>query len=868
MSVDIGFAARMAIDPDHDVPIDRVDPSRIATLQCAENASPRRCHVEWPADAAAAVSTTDRVAVVVVHGIADQRAGQTVRELARLLCHGGAGEPRYVQGEMHDVLVPVAKLEPGGAASPAATPSPTEGRKAETSRRRPGTPSGFYQAQKSAPVAVAGMGTHDLGLALNDYLLGRLELSQREALYESTRVSLRRRADDRAVDIFELYWADLSRLGEGGWRALSALYQLFFHLGTLAADVVDQVSLSVGGGAAWRLLQRMHAWLAWLMKGPAALVQLSMLLLILFGATALVSPDQQGQLLAALFAVGAVGSTAVAALAWLRGASLTARWAQLLLLLAAALACSVAVVVALRAETELPKLHFGASALAIAVLGAWLIERYSRVTHGVRVLGHLLVAATVIGLCVDGRALWPHVSTQAEWMLTAAFNIGEWLLAAILLVWAVYVAVQTAALVLGLWLGRGVDRAARQSLDTARLAVVGSTALFAVLSLVLWSVISYVAGHQLQEFLYLPVIFGGGYRSGEIFLDARIQTLGGFFTPLVLAFAGLASAILLVLVPSLLEEMSPTANVDSRGRRREAVVWSERLGTWLGGGLARLKRTFTTVVPPGAMVGGLLYLAFVYQQFAFSANAAGESAKWVAGGLDYLQGETLVAAGKWLAGGALTITALGSRFTRTFGRLRVALDAVLDIDNYFGDPPSRQPPRARIYSRYASLLVYLRDRGYARIVIVSHSQGTVISADLLRYLHVQRRLPEIVGAVPITLVTVGSPLRDLYAEHFPLLYRWMGSSAAGFATAGPSASDIGAVEWVNAFRSGDYVGRFMWAPPGHAYRIAVVGADGRVEADRAGDRTQFCLGVGAHTHYFSDDAVALAVEIDRLIAQS
>ena len=40
------------------------------------------------------MSTPERVAVVVVHGIADQRAGQTVRELARLLCHGGAGEPR------------------------------------------------------------------------------------------------------------------------------------------------------------------------------------------------------------------------------------------------------------------------------------------------------------------------------------------------------------------------------------------------------------------------------------------------------------------------------------------------------------------------------------------------------------------------------------------------------------------------------------------------------------------------------------------------------------------------------------------------------------------------------------------------------
>jgi hypothetical protein len=38
-----------------------------------------------------------------------------------------------------------------------------------------------------------------------------------------------------------------------------------------------------------------------------------------------------------------------------------------------------------------------------------------------------------------------------------------------------------------------------------------------------------------------------------------------------------------------------------------------------------------------------------------------------------------------------------------------------------------------------------------------------------------------------------------------------------------------------------------------------------VEASRAGDRTEFCLGAGGHTHYFSDDAVALAVEIERVV---
>jgi hypothetical protein len=75
---------------------------------------------------------------------------------------------------------------------------------------------------------------------------------------------------------------------------------------------------------------------------------------------------------------------------------------------------------------------------------------------------------------------------------------------------------------------------------------------------------------------------------------------------------------------------------------------------------------------------------------------------------------------------------------------------------------------------------------------------------------------------------------------------------------------------VNAARAGDYVGRFIWTSPdrGERFRIALLDEEGGVIAKRAGDRTEFCLGAGAHTHYFSNDAVALAVEIDRLVSQA
>ena len=829
------------------------------------------------------MSTTDRVAIVVVHGIADQKPGQTVREVARLLCVSQGGTLPYEQGEIQGVVVPVEKLEPGGgplAETAAPAPMVQEARRQERARRTPGTPSGFYQAHQAIisetaapahlPAAQQVKAAKDLGMALNDYLLGRLVLPEDEALYESTRVSLRRRRDHRALDVYEMYWADLSRLGKGGLRALSALYQLFFHLSTLAADVVDQVSLASRGGAGWRLLQRFHAWAAWLMKGPIALLQLAMLLMLAFGAAALVAPELQGQLLAAAFGVAAVVLVALAGLAWLRDLSGAWRWVKLALLLAAAVASVGVALFALTAEEWVARLYFAACALAVTLLGAYLVERYSGVTQGVRVLGHLVIVAAVAALCIDGVALLEEATTQFEWMVVAPLHVTEWLLAGELLAWALFVVVQSAALAAGWWLGRGGDGATKASLHTARLGLIGSSSLFVVLSLVLWSVVSYVAGRALDKLPYHPILFGTGYRSAAIFLEERVQTLGAFFTPLVIALLLAFAAALLVLLPSLLEEIAPTPNVDARGVRKGAPEWARRLGNWLSAGVRALGTAARYLMPLGAIAGSLLYLAFVLRTFTLTLGIGGELTVWIVDLLDAFEGETLVAVGKWLAGGALTLAALGARFTQTFGRLRVAIDAVLDIDNYFADPPNRRPPRARIFSRYASLLAYLRTAGYARVVIVAHSQGTVISADLLRHLHAQGRLRELAGDMRLSLVTVGSPLRDLYAERFPLLYRWMGARESVFADAGPSAAALGAAEWVNACRSGDYVGRFIWtpstcpAPGGPRFGVAAVGADGRVAAERSGDRSEFCLGAGAHTHYFSNDAVALAVEIERL----
>ena len=438
-----------------------------------------------------------------------------------------------------------------------------------------------------------------------------------------------------------------------------------------------------------------------------------------------------------------------------------------------------------------------------------------------------------------------------------------------LLVWAVFVAVQVAALVLGLWLGRGVrPAAARRRCDTSRLALVGSTALFAVLSLVLWSVVSYVAGRALKDLLYQPVVFGRGYRSADIFLDDRVQTSAGSSRRWCLHSRLLASAALLVLLPSLLEEISPTTNVDADGRRPEAAVWSERLGGWLGGGSRWLGRAFTIAWCRSARSSAACcYLAFVFRQFAFAAAWRRAGRDGLPAGWTIFEGETLVAAGKWLAGGALTIAALGSRFTQTFGRLRVAIDAVLDIDNYFGDPPNRQPPRARIYSRYASLLAYLRDarlcahrhrlaqpghRDQRRSAALPARAGAIARASSARSDRARHRglaaARPVRGALPAPVSMDGLERGRLRRPR----------SRARRTSARSNGSTPSARETMSAVSSGRRPGR-------GAFRHRRGRAGWQGGGRRAGDRTEFCLGAGAHTHYFSNDAVALAVEIDRLI---
>lgn len=262
---------------------------------------------------------------------------------------------------------------------------------------------------------------------------------------------------------------------------------------------------------------------------------------------------------------------------------------------------------------------------------------------------------------------------------------------------------------------------------------------------------------------------------------------------------------------------------------------------------------------------------------------------------------------------ATSLLAFGGRLNQLSLGFRSVLDLVLDVDSYMRLHPKKDNPRARICARYVSLLRYLckwsdpeDGKGYDALVIVAHSQGTVITADLLRFLKYQRdkqkpqyKDPGLTklwsGNLPIYFFTMGCPLRQLYALGFPHLYNWARHYDKTHWKQKPHDPQhinkeqkpdpkqlIGVERWVNTFRSGDYVGRYLWRsdicdyqwstpaktdnedPPWTSKRDRPV----YVSEDQENTRREFCLGAGAHTHYWDGISDEVAVELDVLICEA
>ena len=263
----------------------------------------------------------------------------------------------------------------------------------------------------------------------------------------------------------------------------------------------------------------------------------------------------------------------------------------------------------------------------------------------------------------------------------------------------------------------------------------------------------------------------------------------------------------------------------------------------------------------------------------------------------------------FLVASTTSLIAFRGRLNKLLLGFRSLLDVVLDVDNYMRTRPVDDNPSARIYSRYVSVLRYLCNwedpqdqRGYDAILVVAHSQGTAITADLLRFLERETKrktdpaLTRLVsGDLPIYVFTMGCPLRQLYGLGFPHLYNWArhyDKTPWTLKPHKPQSIDqkqkpnpkklLGVRRWVNTFRSGDYVGRYLWRGDCCDYQWRKPAERGKddttwtsdrdlpvyISEDEHHTRREFCLGAGAHTRYWDGTSDEVAAEIDILIREA
>jgi len=818
--------------------------------------------------------SAERVAVIVVHGIADQRLGETSAAVALQLAAGAQGNIAR-----SDTPVEITPLNP---AVPFARWSPKGWIERISKSLRQSLRSDFLDPQlgerpekdtDAPPMANSALsqddGEVDHGVRFTDYLIAKASSVRRSEITPQHYEMPRHRIDTatRQCDVFEMYWADLSRLGGSATRILAELFTLVFHLSKLGADTISLADVALAPSGVLRWLARSHRWANWVFSRWLALLFLQLLVcaIVLVPAALTVGHERTAGLAGAAVAGVALAVVCVYTLrlAWVAGF-----WAGVL---GAALLAWGAV--------SSPRLGAWAVLLGMLLLLLWVYrsflaycEERFRAVYGV---GLLLMAVT-LGAMAWGAATH-DVAGAGERMVAGVMRAVEVLLMMQLSGWVLMALLVTAAVGLGEWActGKQGSLERRQSIVTARLGLFVSVGIFVAFVMTVWALVSQPLDSFVSGLHYAPWWFQDMTLDGQMqtsrFLALRFSASTDTFAVVAVMLLALLGFVALIYLPSVLVEL-----------RIASWPCAARLGHWLTAGyraLDRLVRWWSWLITLALLGVAVLLVGSQLARLDISLPWLGIVTLPMGTWSGNLLAKLVVA----IAGGAVGLVAVGGMAFKQLKALRAPLDAALDVDNHFREFPRKAIPRVMILERYVAVLEQVLSRGYERIVIVSHSQGTVITADLLRYLQRRHRLKpadaandrlvllgQRLAAKNIRLLTAGCPLRQLYALRFPCQYGWvLGPAGMAHKTSGPDPhSDLGVAHWVNLWGAGDYVGRWLWTaardPAIPALAVDPQAYEGK-PVQRVPDYRDLCLGADAHTHYFDLDNKVMLDELRTLV---
>ena len=829
-------------------------------------------------------NNTGRVAIITVHGVGSQAPHVTACELAGLLQRANPN----TYSEFSTAVLDLEVVKPALAVD----------RSAESR-----TKSDWYVRSRFARVKMAAAradaGDIDPGpiqqtddsvemtddLAFTSSALAGVEIDTTLRRYQ-TRVLAGTRAHDgssKKVDIYEMYWADLSHLG--GWlgQVLGQFYQLLFHVASLGQKTVELAWANSKPPHRDRLTRVLIAQtiVEWLLAGALPIANLALLLAILPAAITLLPQNARDTLCGSI--CGALAGFSVIAIlcyaiwkhtqrtGYLSSDSARTKIFAAVVLVVILLGVMVGIFTALWAGkfslwgfTPSTLLFLVSSAICAAIL-IWFAHRFSM--HRSDKYGGASISAPMMVL-VASLLIWAIMLTTSPYefategdaaIVFTTLRIGEGLFLLLQMSWTLLVLAAWAACAFGWWtLVKGAPGKIRAAIWTGKMALFIPATLFMLVTLLMWSAFLVVFKKTFSDIAGYESVYGdsaglihqlsGCGSTTALFecMDRLVELSASPGFNLFLIFVILVVVFAIIgLLPSLIRESRPASGAEAKAEAAESAA----MGAWLDAGFVVLR-----IAGYINLFALLAILPMV--QIAFWVPALREF-KDVLG--PFQGSSALLYMTGFIVGSAGILVLFRDFLFDGFGS---ALDIGLDVDNWLRERPIEENPRGRILSRYLSLLNHVSDpgNGYDRIVIVSHSQGTVISTDLLRFLKIAPHLvPHIVSRkLPITLFTFGSPLRQLYGLRFPDLYGWARASSVKPSVPDPAA--LGVEKWINGYRSGDYVGRYFWTTAQQWKPFA--------ESARHPDGSwEFCVGAGSHTHYFDAAGTKVGKVIDRAIFQ-
>lgn len=911
-----------------------------------------------------------KVAVVVVHGVSDQQPFDSARSIANLLFHRYNHLSRYDTFVEQQIRIPVQALTlPKHKASPEKSQTKPNWRES-LDERGDRIRAALNATQKNKPDAgdiepnqarnqredQEPLQEHDEekinqqldayshaftcdflehynpqkapDLSANVYDTICLETCRNQANGAGQNDS-GQNDSGQTVHLYELYWADLSRLRTGFVQFFSAFYQLLFHLASLGRHTIDLATLEYSSYArGWRLYSKLHAWAGRILAIPIPLLSLYLLIAAFLSLPSNVPDRYQSWIavsVASLFAVAGVSY------------GLWRNFKQSLWVrmgLPPVVALSVVGLHGWLGQFGYFKL-LTIEWLIVSTALVWflLITPYAKRQQGIKPiaagLGILLLIWALYWICRADRQSITEV-------VNASFMTIEVIYFLLVMSWFVFYLLYVLVLLGGFWLQSRLSNPvakerARRANWTARVSLWAPTVLFSSVTSALWAGLIFAGSSLLPEgYLYTPT----GFFSGFFLSDNNQKQFSGsdFFNHLLIDpfFIIILGSLLLTLVlgawsllPSLWAEVQPPPDPTPQFDDSEFVGQSDsthqridpgfddrltlRFGVWLsqGGRVIYWALNILTVLLAIAIVAilGSSVLNNGFKLFNLNMvlpEAIDQLIRVVTQGIQELRElskQIIAVLAVLLTASATSILVLGRRLDQISLGFRSVLDIILDVDNYLRLHPKEDNPRARIFARYSSLLRYLYQwsdpkdgQGYDALIIVAHSQGTVITADLLRFLQREpaakkQLLPAAKpdGAeIPISFFSMGTPLNQLYGAGFPHLYNWVLNfdfDANGLGQ-NPMPEKLGLDRWVNTFRSGDYIGRYLWRSNQYPsqdpeQRLKKLFQPDYDCSEGSGDDCaapnrwrEFCLGAGAHTHYWDANADRVADEIDRLIDEA